>query len=99
VDPLAGLDGSAQCIDLDALALHTDLGAMIARSSGGVASGALDAARSQAVGLDEWIARWVARLLRRGHRAQRPHGPGWPRKIPGDAGRGGVSPTLGDACR
>jgi uncharacterized RDD family membrane protein YckC len=30
-------------------------------------------ARSQAVGLDEWIARWVARLLRRDHPAQRPH--------------------------
>jgi hypothetical protein len=49
----------AQRIDLDALAMHTDIGAMIARSSGGVASGALDVVRSQAVGLDEWIARWV----------------------------------------
>lgn len=63
----------AQRIDLDALALHTDLGAMIARSSGGVASGALDVLRSQAVGLDEWMARWVARLLRRDRPAQRPH--------------------------
>ncbi|HEY8044357.1 MAG TPA: RDD family protein, partial [Streptosporangiaceae bacterium] len=34
---------------------------------------ARDAARSQAVGLDEWIARWVARLLRRDPPAQRPH--------------------------
>ena len=63
----------AQRIDLDALAMHTDIGAMIARSSGGVASGALDVVRSQAVGLDEWIARWVARLLRRGYTVQRPH--------------------------
>jgi len=63
----------AQRIDIDAIALHTDLGAMIARSSGGVASGALDVARSQTVGLDEWIARWVDRLLRRDHPAQRPH--------------------------
>ena len=63
----------AQRIDLDALAMHTDLGAMIARSSGGVASGALDVVRSQAVGLDEWVARWVARLLRRDPPAQRPH--------------------------
>ena len=63
----------AQRIDLDALAMHTDLGAMIARSSGGVASDALDVVRSQAVGLDEWMARWVARLLRRDPPAQRPH--------------------------
>ncbi|MCW2905284.1 MAG: hypothetical protein JWL68_73 [Actinomycetia bacterium] len=63
----------AQRIDIDALALHTDVGAMIARSSGSVASGALDVARSQSVGLDEWIARWVARVLRRGHPVQRPH--------------------------
>jgi len=55
----------AQRIDIDALLQHTDLGSVIARSSGGVASGALDLLRSQAVGLDEFIARWVARLLRR----------------------------------
>jgi uncharacterized RDD family membrane protein YckC len=60
-------------IDIDALAENTDIGTMIARSSGSVASGALDAVRSQAVGLDEWIARWVARLLRRGQPAPRPH--------------------------
>jgi hypothetical protein len=44
---------------------ETDLGALIARSSGGVASEALDAARSQAVGLDQFIDRWTGRLLRR----------------------------------
>lgn len=63
----------AQSVDIDAIAMHTDIGAMIARSSGGIASDARDAARSQAVGLDEWIARWVARLLRRDPPAQRPH--------------------------
>ncbi|MGH7735249.1 MAG: RDD family protein, partial [Gemmatimonadales bacterium] len=76
VDGIAGrvdVNAIAQRVDIDALALHTDIGAMIARSSGGVASGALDVIRSQAVGLDEWIARWVARLLRRGHPAPRPH--------------------------
>ena len=67
------INAIAERIDIDALAMHTDIGAMIARSSGGVASEALDAARSQAVGLDEWIARWVARLLRRDAPAQRPH--------------------------
>lgn len=52
-------------IDTDALVEETDLGALIARSSGGVASEALDAARSQAVGLDRFIDRWVGRLIRR----------------------------------
>jgi hypothetical protein len=54
-------------IDMDALVEETDLGAIIARSSGGVASEALDACRSQAVGLDQFIDRWVQRLLRRKH--------------------------------
>jgi uncharacterized RDD family membrane protein YckC len=67
------INAIAQRVDIDAVAMHTDIGAMIARSSGGVASDARDAARSQAVGLDEWIARWVARLLRRDPPAPRPH--------------------------
>jgi hypothetical protein len=48
---------------------HPDLGAVIARSSGGAASQALDAARSQAVGLDRFIDRWVQRTIRRKHPA------------------------------
>ena len=67
------INGIAQSVNIDAIAMHTDIGAMIARSSGGIAGNARDAARSQAVGLDEWIARWVARLLRRDAPAQRPH--------------------------
>jgi hypothetical protein len=54
-------------IDMDALVEETDLGAVIAKSSGGFASEALDAARSQAVGLDQSIDRWAGRLLRRRH--------------------------------
>ena len=54
-------------IDMDALVEETDLGAVIARSSDGIASEALDAARSQAVGLDQFIDRWARRLLRRRH--------------------------------
>jgi hypothetical protein len=61
-------------IDMDALVEQTDLGAVIARSSGGVASEALDAARSEAVGLDQFIDRWVQRALRRKHPA--PSAPG-----------------------
>ena len=52
-------------IDFDALVEQTDLGAVIAASSGGVASEALDVVRSQTVGLDEFIARWIGRLRRR----------------------------------
>ncbi len=52
-------------IDMDALVEQTDLGAVIARSSGGAATEALDAARSEAVGLDQFIDRWVQRAMRR----------------------------------
>lgn len=67
------INAIVQRVDIDAVAMHTDIGAMIAHSSGGIAGDALDVIRSQAVGLDEWIARWVARLLRRDPPAQRPH--------------------------
>jgi hypothetical protein len=60
-------------VDVDALVQDTDLGAVIARSTGGVGSDVLDAARSQAVGLDQFVDRWVQRLLRRKH-----PGPGIP---------------------
>ena len=52
-------------IDVAALVEQTDLGAIIAASSSGVAGDALDVVRSQAVGLDEFIARWIGRLRRR----------------------------------
>ena len=63
-------------IDMDALVEETDLGAVIAKSSGGFASEALDAARSQAVGLDQSIDRWAGRLLQ--HRHPGPGGPSAP---------------------
>jgi hypothetical protein len=59
------LNGLVEHIDIDALIEQTDLGAVIARSSSGAASDALDVVRSQTVGLDEFIARWIARLRRR----------------------------------
>ena len=52
-------------IDVDALVEQTDLAAIIAASSSGVAGDVLDVVRSQAVGLDEFIARWIGRLRRR----------------------------------
>jgi uncharacterized RDD family membrane protein YckC len=70
-------------LDIDALVEQTDLGAVIARSSSGAASDALDVVRSQTVGLDEFIARWVGRLRRRSY-AGPPGPPG------GAAGQGEV---------
>jgi uncharacterized RDD family membrane protein YckC len=64
-------------VDMDDLIAQTDLGAVIAQSSGGVASNALDVVRSQAVGLDEFIARSVGRLRRRPY-ASPPGRPGEP---------------------
>jgi len=59
------VNGIVDRIDFDALVEQTDLGAVIAASSSGIASDALDAVRSQTVGLDEFIARWIGRLRRR----------------------------------
>jgi hypothetical protein len=59
------LNSILQHVDVDALVEQTDLGAVIARSSSGVASDVLDVVRSQTVGLDEFIARWIGRLRRR----------------------------------
>jgi hypothetical protein len=52
-------------IDVEALVKQTDLGAVIAASSSGVVGDVVDVVRSQTVGLDEFIARWIGRLRRR----------------------------------
>ena len=52
-------------IDVAALVEQTDLGAVIAASSSGAAGEVLNVVRSQTVGLDEFIARWIGRLRRR----------------------------------
>jgi hypothetical protein len=52
-------------IDVEALVKQTDLGAVIAASSSGIAGEVVDGVRSQTVGLDEFIARWIGRLRRR----------------------------------
>jgi hypothetical protein len=56
-------------VDVNELVSRTDLGAAIASSTGGMGAEALDAVRSQAVGLDQFVDRWVQRLLRRRHPA------------------------------
>ena len=80
------LDDLLRHIDFDALVQQTDLGAIIAASSSGAAGEALDVVRSQAVGLDEFLARWIARLRRRPY-----PGP------PGPPGPAGTLPPAGAA--
>jgi hypothetical protein len=67
-----------QRIDVDALVEQTDLGSIIARSSSGFASDLLDVIRGRTVGVDDFIARWVARLRRRPYTGP-PGPPGRPR--------------------
>jgi hypothetical protein len=54
-----------QRVDIDSLVEQTELGTIIARSTSGVASEVLDLVRAQGVGLDDFVARWVNRVLRR----------------------------------
>ena len=61
-------------VDIDSLVRNTELGAIIAQSTTGVASEALDVARSQGVGLDNVLSRAVDRVLRRDG-SNRPVGP------------------------
>ena len=84
-----------QRLDIDELVEQTDLGAVIARSSGGVATEALDAARSQAVGMDGFIDRWVQRALRRSHPG--PVAPGGPDGQEPPLSPNGHAPTLPQA--
>lgn len=95
------IDAIVQRIDVDALVRQTDLGAAIAKSSSGIAGNALDVARSQAVGLDEFLARWVARLRR--HQYPGPPELPDPPELPGSSGRagdrGGVMTTRGARAR
>ena len=87
------VNGIVERIDIDALVEQTDLGAIIASSTSGVASDALDVVRSQTVGLDEFIARWIGRLRRRPYTGP----PGPPDEAEGE-GRGRVMTAgAGDA--
>ncbi len=63
-----------QRVDIDSLMTETELGSIIAQSTSGVASQALDSVRSQGVGLDGFISRWANRLTRRDP-AELPAGP------------------------
>jgi hypothetical protein len=55
----------ASQVDIDALLQRTDIEAVLSRSSTTIASEGIDLVRSQAVGLDDFLARWVYRIRRR----------------------------------
>ena len=69
----------ADRIDIAALLDKTELSAILTRSSTTIFSEAIDLVRSQAVGLDSFIARWVNRLLGRG--TKRPPAPIGPPRL------------------
>ena len=59
------VQGIIERVDIDSLVEKTELGTIIAHSTSGVASEALDLVRAQGVGLDDFVARWINRILRR----------------------------------
>jgi hypothetical protein len=59
------LNALASQVDIDALLQRTDIEAVLSRSSTTIASEGIDLVRSQAVGLDDFLARWVYRIRRR----------------------------------
>jgi hypothetical protein len=68
------INAIAARIDLESLVRRTDIGSIISATGAGVASKAIDTARSQGVGLDFFVQRWTDRLLRR-RPNRRPGGP------------------------
>jgi hypothetical protein len=61
-------------VDIDGIVERTEIGSLVVRSTSGVATEALDAVRSRAVGIDSTMTRIVDRLRRR--RGPRPVAPG-----------------------
>ena len=57
----------ANQVDINALVERAGIEEIVARSSSSIASESVNLVRSQAVGLDDFIARWVNRLRRRGY--------------------------------
>jgi hypothetical protein len=66
-------------IDMAEVLDRSELSAILSRSSTTIFSEGIDLARSQAVGLDNFIARWVNRLLGRG--TKRPPAPVGPPRM------------------
>lgn len=84
VDALLGridVNELASRVDVDAVLERTELRGVLSRSSSTIASEGIDLVRSQAVGLDDFVARWVSRLRHRTYSGP----PAWPgrRALPG----------------
>ena len=60
------LNAALRRVDIDALVERTEVGALMARSGSAVMAQTVDVVRSQGVGLDSFVHRWVDRILRRG---------------------------------
>ena len=60
------LNAALERVDIDALVERTEVGALMARSGSAVMAQTVDMLRSQGVGLDSFLHRWVDRILRRG---------------------------------
>jgi hypothetical protein len=52
-------------VDIEDLVARTEIGRMIMSSTTSIVTSTLDAARSTGVGLDQFMNRWVDRVLRR----------------------------------
>jgi hypothetical protein len=67
------LNAVMEKIDIDGIVERTEIGSLVVRSTSGVATEALDAVRSRAVGIDSTMTRIIDRL--RGRRGPRPVAP------------------------
>jgi uncharacterized RDD family membrane protein YckC len=52
-------------LDIESLVAKTEIGSIIAKSTTSILTEILEVVRSQGVGLDDFVARWTARVLRR----------------------------------
>jgi hypothetical protein len=52
-------------VDIEDLVARTEIGRIVMSSTTSIATRTLDAARSTGVGLDQFVNRWVDRVLRR----------------------------------
>lgn len=80
-------------LDVDALVEHTELGSLIAKGTTGVVTEVLDLLRSQGVGLDDFVARWASRFLRRDPGALPQGPPLLVQEEPAGAGNGAPAPS------
>ena len=83
-------------IDIEALVKNTDLGALLASSSGTIVTEAVNLGRSHAVSMDDTLARWVSRLRRNHTRRAGPPDAGLPEPVPRD---GGIAPPAPVSAR